>query len=112
MRTTRPLYDQRSNPLAIGPQLAFAAAIFAGLVAWIGLSMTLAADLVVPVVATLLFVFAAALAGVAWRRSGENPARVTYADVAGALTLIGLCVAATIEPEQVVRIVASDSIQP
>jgi hypothetical protein len=112
MRTTRPLYDQRSNPLGIGPQLAFAAAIFAGLVAWIGLLMTLAADLVVPMVATLLFVFAAALAGVAWLRGSANHANVTYADVAGALTLIGICVAATIEPEQLARIVASGSLQP
>jgi hypothetical protein len=74
--------------------------------------MTPAADLVVPIVATLLFVFAAALAGVAWRRGGENVARVTYADVAGALTLIGICVAATIEVEQLVRVVASGPIQP
>ena len=111
MRTTRFRYSQRSNPLSIGPQVAFAVSIFAGLVAWISLRITLAADLVAPMVATLLFVFAAALAGVAWR-GGENVARVTYGDVAGALTLIGLCVAATIEPEQVVRIVASHSTQP
>jgi hypothetical protein len=112
MRTTRPLYDQRSNRLDTGPQLAFAAAILAGLVAWTGLLMTPATDLVVPIVATLLFVFAAVLAGVAWLRGGENLAHVTYADVAGALTLIGLCAAATIEPEQVVRVIASDSTQP
>jgi hypothetical protein len=90
----------------------FAAAIFAGSAAWIILTMTLRADLVVPTIATLSFVFAAALAVVAWLRGGENPACVTYADVAGAITLIGLCIAATIEPEQVVRIVASDSTQP
>ncbi len=112
MRATRPLYDQRSNRLDIGPQLAFAAAILAGLVAWIGLRMIPATDLVVPVVATLLFVFAAALAGVAWLRGSANHANVTYADVAGALTLIGICVAATIEPEQVVRVFAGDSTQP
>ena len=108
MRTTRPLYDQRSNPVGVGPQLTFAAAIFAGLAAWTGLSMTLTADFVVPMIATLSFLFAAALAAVAWRRGGENPTCVTYADVAGAITLIGLCIAATIEPEQVVRIVARD----
>ena len=38
-----------------------------------------------------------------------NPANVTYADVAGALTLIGLFAAATIEPEQLVRLVGDDS---
>ena len=113
MRTIKPLYDQRGNLVANGPQLTFVAAVFFGLVAWTGLAMTLPADLVVLTMATLSFVIAAALAVVAWRRGGENPACVTYADVAGVLTLIGLCIAATIEPEQVVvRIVARDSTQP
>ncbi len=112
MRATRPFSDRRSNSLGNGPQLLFAAAIFAGAGVWIVLTMTLKAELVVPVIATLSFVFAGALAGVAWRRGIENPACVSYADVAGALTLIGLCIAATIEPEQVARLVASDSKQP
>jgi hypothetical protein len=34
-----------------------------------------------------------------------NRNQVTYADVAGALTLIGLCAAATIDPDQMVRLV-------
>ena len=112
MRAIRPLSDQRSNALSIGPQLVFAAAIFAGLAAWIVLTMTLKADLVVPLIASLSFVFAAALAVVAWRGGAENPACFSYADVAGALTLIGLCIAATIEPEQVARLMASDPTQP
>ena len=51
-----------------------------------------------PAVATLLLVLAAGFAVVAWRQRSEDPARVTYTDVAGALTLIGLCAAATIDP--------------
>jgi hypothetical protein len=112
MRTIRPLYGQRSKQAGIGPWLAFAAAVFGGIAVWTGLSMTVTAGLVVPMVATLSFLFAAALAVVAWSRAGENPAGVTYADVAGAITLIGLCIAATIEPEQMARIVARDSTQP
>ena len=112
MRTIRPLYGQRSKPAGIGPWLAFATAIFGGLAAWTVLSMTVTAGLVVPMVATMSFLFAAALAVVAWSRGSENPAGVTYADVAGAITLIGLCIAATIEPGQMVRIVAGDSTQP
>ena len=65
-----------------------------------------------PAVATLLLVLAAGFAVVAWRQRSEFPARVTYTDVAGALTLIGLCAAATIDPDQMVRIVAGDSTQP
>ena len=112
MRATKNFHVQRSNAVGIGPQLTFAAAIFAGLTTWIVLSTTVTADLVVPIMATLSFGFAAALAVVAWLRFNENPARVTYADVAGAITLIGVCIAATIEPEQMLRIVAGDLARP
>ena len=33
-----------------------------------------------------------------------NPDNVTYRDVAGALTLIGLCAAATIDSDQMMRL--------
>ena len=112
MRTTKKFHVQRSNAVGIGPQLTFAAAIFVGLAVWTGLSTTLTADLVVPIMATLSFGFAAALAIVASLRGCENPACVTYADVAGAITLIGVCIAATIEPEQMLRIFAGDSARP
>ena len=112
MRTTKNFHVQRSNAVGIGPQLTFAAAIFAGVAVWASLSITLPPDLVVPIMATLSFGFAAALAFVASLRGCENPASVTYADVAGAITLIGVCIAATIEPEQMLRVVAGDSAQP
>jgi hypothetical protein len=111
MRTTNPRYERGDLP-GIGPQLGFAAAALAGLAAGSGLVVTISADLMMPVVATLLLAFAAGFATIAWRRRDENPARVTYADVAGALTLIGLCAAATIDPDQFARIVESDSTQP
>jgi hypothetical protein len=112
MRTTKNFHVQRSNAAGIGPQLTFVAAIFAGLAVWTGLSMTQPADLVVPIMATLSFGFAAAMAVVASLRGGEHPAYVSYADVAGAITLIGVCIAATIEPEQMLRIIAGDSARP
>jgi len=59
----------------------------------------------------LLFVLAAAVALVAWRRPALGP-RLTYWDVAGALTLSGLCVAAAVEPEQMVRLVAGTDRSP
>jgi hypothetical protein len=103
---------ERGASFGNGPRLAFAASILAGLAAWVALITTTSAHFAVPAVATLLFVLAAALALLAWCHDGEDPVRVTYTDVAGALTLIGLCVAATIEPEQLVRLVESDSTQP
>ena len=111
MRTTNPRYERGDLP-RIGPQLGFAAAAFASLAVGSGLIVTISAHLMMPVVATLLLALAAGFAAVAWRRRDEDPTRVTYADVAGALTLIGLCAAATIDPDQLARIVESDSTQP
>jgi ABC-type Fe3+-siderophore transport system permease subunit len=105
MRAAKSRYDQRSDPLGIGPQLGFAAATFSVFAAWAGLIVAIPAALVMPVIATMLFVFATVFALVAWRHRGEDPTRVTYMDVAGAMTLIGLCAAATIDPDQLVRIV-------
>ncbi len=112
MRTSKPRYEQRSDPLGIGPQLGFAAATFAGFAAWSGLIVTLPPHVVMPVIATMFLTFAAGFAVVAWRRRGEDPTRVTYADVAGALTLIGLFAASTIDPDQLLKIIESDSSEP
>jgi hypothetical protein len=98
----------RTDPAALGPQVGFFASIVAVIAVW-GLSRaSLPADLVMPLVATSLLVLAAAFGLAAWRRR-MDPNGVTYRDVAGALTLIGLCAAATIEPEQMVRIVQNSA---
>ena len=91
----------------VGPQRVFAAAALAGFAAWAGSRAVLSADAVIPVVSTLFLLLAATIGVIAWRRGRMNPDNVTYADVAGALTLIGLCAAATIDPEQMVRLVES-----
>lgn len=106
MRTTKPRTEQRSDPLGIGPQIGFAAATFAGFAAWSGLVVSVPGEWIMPVLATMFLVFAAGFAVIAWRQRGEDPTRVTYADVAGALTLIGLFAASTIDPDQFVRLVA------
>lgn len=93
----------------LGPHLGYVAAILAGVAVW-GLSrVTLQADLVMPLVSTLLFALAALFGAAAWWRGWMDPNGVTYRDVAGALTLIGLCAAATIEPDQMLRIVQSNA---
>ena len=111
MRITKPLYGQRRDPAGIGPWFAFAAAIMTASVIWTGLIAAIPAGLAVPIAVTLLFGFAAGLVLLS-RLLREDATRITYADVAGALTLIGLCAAATIDPEQLARIVASDATQP
>ena len=107
MRTTKSRYEPAKDPLGIGPQLGFAAATFAGFTAWSGLVVSIPGDLVMPVMASMFLLFATGFAVMAWRNHREDPTRVTYADVAGALTLIGLFAASTIDPDQLVRIVES-----
>ena len=92
--------------VGFGPQALFAAAAVAGFALWVALRALLSPDAVVPVVATVFLALAAVVGVIAWRRGRMNPDNVTYTDVAGALTLIGLCAAATIDPEQMVRLVA------
>ena len=90
-----------------GPEAGFLAATVACLGAW-GFSQTmLPPDMTMPIVATLFLALACVLGLVAWRHRGTTPAGITYADAAGALTLIGFFAAATIDPEQLVRLVES-----
>jgi hypothetical protein len=104
MRTKR-WTGQDGDSLGISPQFGFAAVTFAAFAAWSGLIVTIASDLVMPVIATLFLLFAAGFGAIGWRRRGDDPTRVTYTDVAGALTLIGLFAASTIDPDQLVRAV-------
>jgi len=75
------------------------------------LGQSLSKDHVLPTVSTLLFVLAAAVALIAWRVPTREP-RLSYWDVAGGLTFIGICVAAAIEPDQMVRLVAGTDHSP
>lgn len=104
VRTVRPGTDEGRPRFRRGPELAFTSATFAGFAAWAASSVTLPPGLIMPAVATVFLAFAAALAMVAWHRE-VDPDQVTYTDVAGALTLIGVCAAATIDPYQLVRLV-------
>ena len=91
------------------PRLGFVAAILTCAVVWAVATQTLPPDAVMPAVSTLLLGFAALFGVIAWRRGRTDSANVTYADVAGALTLVGICAAATIDPEQMVRLVQASS---
>ncbi|MGQ0685641.1 MAG: hypothetical protein ACT4OC_25030 [Bradyrhizobium sp.] len=88
-----------------GPTAVFAGAVVAGFAAWGIFQATLPADLVMPLVATAFFVLAAVLGPLAWLRREMSPLNVTYTDVVGALTLIGVFAAAAIEPEQMLRLI-------
>ena len=95
--------------IAIGPRLGFGVAVVISFAAWVVSRATLPADMVMPLFATLLLLFAATFGAIAWWRGRMDPGGVTYLDVAGALTLIGLCAAAAIDSEQMLRLVQSGS---
>jgi high-affinity Fe2+/Pb2+ permease len=111
MAITHPAKDfaRRSAPGTHGPQITFAVAVLIAF-AVLAISTTmLPSDFVFPFTSTLLFVLAGLVALVAWSR--EHPSaqaqandQVTYWDVAGALTFIGICAAALIDSDQMVRL--------
>ena len=92
--------DQAGAPL--GPRAVFIGAVVVGFAAWGIFQATLTPDLVMPLVATVFFVLAVVVGPLAWLRRGMSPLNVTYTDVVGALTLIGVFAAAAIEPEQMI----------
>jgi hypothetical protein len=95
--------DQAGAPL--GPSAVFIGAVIVGFAAWGVFQATLTPDLVMPLVATVFFVLAVVVGPLAWFCRGISPLDVTYTDVVGALTLIGVFAAAAIEPEQMVRLI-------
>jgi hypothetical protein len=88
-----------------GPQVLFGIAVFAAFAVLAGAVTVLPNALVAPVASTLLLVMAVAAALIGWlREGGADVARVTYWDVAGALTLVGIGAAALVEPDQLARV--------
>jgi hypothetical protein len=109
MTATNPIerLRVRSLPSMSGPHIIFAGALTAAVATAAVLAQSLSKDHVLPAVSTLLFVLAAAVALIGWRRPTRGP-RLSYWDVAGVLTFIGICVAAAVEPDQMVRLVGTD----
>jgi uncharacterized membrane protein len=89
-----------------GPAITFAIAVLAT-VSTLGIAAAvLPENGAAPAAATLLFVAAGLAALTAWiGRPSAHQDGLSYWDVAGALTFIGICVAATIEPDRLVELV-------
>ena len=106
-------FARRAAPLARGPEIAFSAALLLAGAAMVASTQMLPNDFVLPVVGTLFFVLACMVALVASRggRAAEQD-QLTYWDVAGALTLFGICVASQVEPDQMVRLIEGTHREP
>jgi hypothetical protein len=100
------LANRSSDRPVLGPPLAFGAALLAAGAAFAAATASLPGDVVLPMISTLFFVLSCLVTIVAWR-SGQPSRRQhpSYWDVAGALTLFGICVAAMIEPDQLLRLI-------
>ncbi|WP_068016517.1 hypothetical protein [Rhodoplanes sp. Z2-YC6860] len=107
MTITNPI-PNTATPMfrsATGPVIALTGALAGTLAVAATLQPSIAREALVPTAVCLLFLFAAAAAMIAWLRPMSRR-QFTYWDTAGALTFIGICVTATVEPEQMVQLVA------
>lgn len=89
-----------------GPRAAFLGAVLTVGLCWTLAPAVVGEDLITPAATSLLFALAAVFAGVALSRRGADEDDVTFWDVAGAMTLIGICMSALIAPDQLVRFIA------
>jgi hypothetical protein len=112
MTITNPLRVRaRSGEPAVGPQLVLIGALAAILTVGAVFHQTMSGDALLPGLSTLFFIMAAVIALIAWQR--PMPARhFSYWDAAGILTVIGIGMAAAVEPEQMVRLVAGTDRSP
>jgi hypothetical protein len=93
----------RASPWMHGPELAFAGTLLIAFAAMVAGTKMLPGDLVLPVVSTIFFALACLVAMLRERACDQR--RMTYWDVAGALTLFGICVASQVDADQMVRLV-------
>ena len=119
MAITHPAkrYTRRRGPRALGPPIIFAAAALSAFSALAWLATALPRDFVLPLTSTLLFVLAGAVGLFAWSRGRlseqhRTAPQVTYWDVAGALTFVGICAAALVDPDQMLRLVEGVNRKP
>ena len=102
--TDRSQIDRQQAAPAPRTKELLAAVLLIALALALALRATLSLEVLAPAVATLMFVIAAATAGIAMRCRQES-FRATWFDIAGMLTFIGVAITLLIEPDQIVRLV-------
>jgi hypothetical protein len=89
-------------PPAHGKEL-MAGILLAALLATLAIRNLVPADALAPAIVTLLFAAGAATAGAAWLCRTYR-FRITWFDLAGSLTFIGVVISVLIEPDQLIRL--------
>ena len=100
-------YARRGRAGAIGPAATFGVAVMLVFVAFVLATLTFPKDLALAAISSMFFAFAALVALIAWRLDQTDDKALSYWDVAGALTLFGICAATLMDSDQLVRLVES-----
>jgi hypothetical protein len=115
LATSHPGHDAAARPglSRLGPPITLAAAVLAAFGIGAMSSAALPGGGFGVAAAALLFLMASAAALAAWI-TGRSPRGngLTYWDVAGALTFIGICVASTVEPNEMVALIEAADRRP
>jgi hypothetical protein len=109
-----PVNSGRATPQAInGPQTLALATLLAGFGAFGLLVLFLPPPLILPAISTLLLAAAGGIALIAWRRPRPHQSMLSYWDLAGAMTFIGIAAALMSEPDQALPLLeASHTTRP
>jgi hypothetical protein len=106
------VHPERRPPLPIrrwhGVAIALAGAVTAAAAALTAALLLLPPALVFPVTGCALVLAAGSFALIAWASPPEIGNRLVFWDVAGAMTVLGLCAALIGEPEQAVALIERD----
>ena len=108
MAITNPLGGQqtRSPGRTTGPVMTLIGALIAAAAIVAMPHQVLPQDALLPAASLMLYLLAAVVALLAWRR--PVPVRgLSYRDVAGVLVFIGILVSTQVEPEQMVRLLTA-----
>ena len=96
---------QHGGTGAFGPAATFGATVILAFAAWMLAALTLQKDIALAAAGSVFFVFAAFVALIAWRYGRAETKSLSYWDVAGALTLFGICAATLMDSDQLVRLI-------
>ena len=105
-RNSTRRFAHTDQPTDAGPAATFAATVVVTFAALAAAAATLPRDAIMPAVSLLFFMFAGITALAAWHL-GQTPRHraLSYWDVAGALTLFGICAGTLTEPDRLVRLI-------
>jgi len=108
---SKPVVRQ-THVRTFGPQALFGISVAAAFAVLAGGVTASSSAVVAAVASTLLLIMAAAAALAGWLRGNKtDAARLTYWDVAGALTLVGIGAAVLVDPEQLAPLFDASSRQ-